>query len=317
MSRLTELRDKTGRQWDALFRAEANAEAALKKAREALTRPRTTFDSEDVSIVAFGSLARREWTAGSDLDWTLLVDGQANAEHVTTARRIGQVFSEAGFKLPGRTGVFGNTAFSHAIIHQIGGQDDTNRNTTQRLLLLLESLPLGSHDQASNRVVAGVDYASKVREREGEGWGIRNIKLRMSRKLLFASGLLTCFSCDPRFLRLLNPVLAADPTVEGVARHLMDYTSRPPLEILAEALLLYDPGHQSLDILACYDEFLRRLDDQHLREHLENRAPDQADSDTRFQDFQDVTRSFQKALKQLFFRGDEVLADLTREYGVF
>jgi predicted nucleotidyltransferase len=31
------------------------------------------IDSEDA--VVFGSLARGEFTAGSDIDWTLLVDG--------------------------------------------------------------------------------------------------------------------------------------------------------------------------------------------------------------------------------------------------
>jgi hypothetical protein len=27
-------------------------------------------------------------------------------------------------------------AFSHGIVHRIGGQNDTNKNTTQRILLL-------------------------------------------------------------------------------------------------------------------------------------------------------------------------------------
>ncbi len=31
----------------------------------------------DIGLVAFGSLARLEWTSGSDVDWTLLVDGKA------------------------------------------------------------------------------------------------------------------------------------------------------------------------------------------------------------------------------------------------
>jgi hypothetical protein len=41
-----------------------------------------------------------------------------------------------------------------------------------------------------------VDFASKQRDRAGAGWGLRNAKLRMSRKLIFASGLLVCFSAN-------------------------------------------------------------------------------------------------------------------------
>src|SRR5229473_3295864 len=138
------------------------------------------------------------------------------------------------FRPPGQTGTFGNMAFSHDIIHQIGGQNDTNRNTTQRILLLLESATIGRSNQAYERIIRGVinryleednhlltrdsrryrvprfllndivrfwrtmavDFASKQRDRAGKGWGLRNAKLRMSRKLIFASGLLVCFSAN-------------------------------------------------------------------------------------------------------------------------
>jgi hypothetical protein len=35
--------------------------------------------------------------------------------------------------LPGPTGTFGNLGFSHQLVHLIGGQDDTNKNTTQQV----------------------------------------------------------------------------------------------------------------------------------------------------------------------------------------
>jgi len=43
-------------------------------------------------------------------------------------------------------------AFRHDIIHQIGGQNDTNKNTNHRILLLLESRAIGKNVQASSEL---------------------------------------------------------------------------------------------------------------------------------------------------------------------
>lgn len=72
----------------------SNLRAARVRAaetRETLRRALREFDSEDTSIVVSGSLARDEFTEGSDIDWTLLIDGQANSAHhdlALKARRI-------------------------------------------------------------------------------------------------------------------------------------------------------------------------------------------------------------------------------------
>ena len=88
--------------------------------------------SDDYDLVVFGSLARGEWTSGSDVDWTLLIDGQASTDHRKVAREIEAELKRFKFngKLlvdPGPEGVFGNMAFSHDIVHLIGGQRDSNK----------------------------------------------------------------------------------------------------------------------------------------------------------------------------------------------
>src|SRR5271168_2944031 len=56
-----------------------------------LSRTHSQWVSLDTSLVVFGSLARGEWTPHSDLDWTYLIDGQANSDHLTIAQEIKEV----------------------------------------------------------------------------------------------------------------------------------------------------------------------------------------------------------------------------------
>src|SRR5689334_11969282 len=98
-------------------------EAALETREELnqlLSKEIPGYTSEDTSLVVFGSLARGEWTSGSDLDWTYLIDGGANSDHLLIAQKIQRLLEEnkAKFRPPTLTGTFGNMAFSHDIINQ-------------------------------------------------------------------------------------------------------------------------------------------------------------------------------------------------------
>jgi hypothetical protein len=53
---------------------------------------------------SFGSLGRNEFTVGSDLDWTLLIDGIADPAHFDVALviKIKERLEKLGHKPPGR-----------------------------------------------------------------------------------------------------------------------------------------------------------------------------------------------------------------------
>lgn len=338
----------------------------LSKSRESSLKTREDLDkllsaeiprytSEDTSFVVFGSLARGEWTSKSDLDWTFLIDGGANSDHLLIAQDIQKTLEKGEFQPPGPTGTFGNMAFSHDIIHQIGGQNDTNQNTTQRILLLLESCAIGKRTDAYERVIRGVinryleednhllmrdskrfrvprfllndivrfwrtmavDFASKQRDRAGKGWGLRNAKLRMSRKLIFASGLLVCFSSN------LDPDLHDQISTDNndirlkLVNHIRDYVRMTPLEIVAKSVERYGvPDSIAKELFGAYVEFLKLLNDEKSREALANLRSDDSRRDSTFQVVREISRSFENALDHIFFENQQI-APLTRKYGVF
>jgi hypothetical protein len=299
----------------------------------------------------FGSLARGEFTEGSDLDWTILIDGRADSDHLELVHTLKRRLRSAEFGDPGPTGVFGGLVFSHELIHAIGGEEDTNRNMTRRLLLLLESKSIDARGskQAYERVVSGilnryvqedasfisakrrsgrlprfllndvvrfwrtmaVDYANKHKAREGKGWALRNIKLRMSRKLLFVSGLFMCFSWP------LKKHIGPDQSniVPKLVDQLVEWTQRPPLDSLADIVEAYAPD-LSGDIFESYDAFLG-LNDQKTRELLECLSPDDAYKDDVFLAAREIATKFDGALTRLLFESNDDITQLSKKYGVF
>lgn len=344
------LADKAGRSWpniDAAARLSDETRAQLS----ALLRDQIPSDT---SVVVFGSLARGEYTTGSDLDWTLLIDGQADEGHFSQVQAITRILKEAKFHEPGPTGVFGNVAFSHPILHQIGGQEDTNKNTTQRILLLLESLAIGKPD-AHERVLrlvlsryveddrgllygsskrhiipmfllndivrywrtVAVDFVYKQRERSS-GWALRNAKLRMSRKLIFVSGLITCFG----FALFGKDRTWTDddgkPSIPALVRFLRDRIRVTPLESLAEVLLRPAISADTARLLFdSYDAFLALLSSEEKRRRLKGLPLDELGTDATFGEVRKLGREFQRGLDRLFFEEDEELRELIQRYGVF
>ena len=308
--------------------------------------------TDEGSFVVFGSMARREFTGGSDLDWTILIDGRADSLHLRLIHQLRNRLAEANFGKPGPTEVFGGLIFSHDLVHAVGGDEDTNKNMTRRLLLLLESAAVdapGSHEVRSRIVNAilsryvqedasfirsntradriprfllndvvrfwrtmAVDYANKYRARAGDKWALRNIKLRMSRKLLFVSGFFMCISWALRDQQSEDDSFVTQHLVD----HLTNWAQRTPLESLAGIISRYAPS-LAPDIFDNYDSFLALLNDNEKRAGLEKLSPDDAYEDGVFLEARNVATQFDTALTKLLYESNDDVTVLVKKYGVF
>ncbi len=347
---ITLLQSHVGQKWPAINRARTKAIAISQRLKKTLNG----LSSTDAGIVVFGSLARKEWTSKSDVDWTLLIDGQADPEHLKVAQEVAERLTEKKFQAPGATGIFGNMTFSHDLIQKIGGREDTNDNTTRRVLLLQESVAFGK-SEARERVLrlilsrylkddrglrfgslrykvprfllndivrywrtVTVDFVEKQRGQGGHGWGLRNAKLRMSRKLIFATGMLSCFSCELLCSARARRDLVEHHSTVAMEEHLRNFTKKTPLEILATFLLeLNIKRSTARKLFSAYNAFLAVLDDRKKRDHLKNLRPDDIPGDVVFSEVREYGHEFQEGLTALFFNDSKKLRDLTIFYGVF
>jgi predicted nucleotidyltransferase len=351
------LAEKVGSEWQNLARARAFTQKFRLELREKLAG----LDTEDTSVVVFGSLARDEASSKSDVDWTLLVDGIADPQHLNVAHEISRRLAKIQAKPPGVEGTFGNLAFSHEILHWIGGEDDSNANTTRRMLLLLESQPVGraeAWDRVLNNVLSRyltedrglwqktkdrgvplfllndiarfwrimvVDFAYKQRTRANRGYALRSIKLGLSRKLIYASGLLACFSCHFDFPDEHWGTLSTSRNPQLLIEHLRAIFRKTPLEVLATMLVRYDSLLEPVKrLFDAYDLFIGLMADEGLladgkssRDHLEGLDVASLETDSVYGEAREIRRAFGKALTEIFLDQKSELYNATIRYGVF
>lgn len=157
-----------------------------------------------------------------------------------------------------------------------------------------------------------VDYANKHRTRAAEKSALRNIKLRMSRKLLFVSGLFMCLSWI-----LSDDGKEADSFFyPKLVSHLREWTRRSPLESLATTLERYAPD-LSTGVFDPYDDFLGLIADRDSRIALEMLSPEEAYQSSIFLVARNSASNFDAALTKLLFESDDRVTRLVQKYGVF
>jgi hypothetical protein len=311
---------------------------------------RSADDYRDVDLVLLGSIARQEVTKGSDCDYLVLQNGctpEISQRLLTVADRVRE---ELEYAEPGRQGVFGDIVIAANLYERIGLESDSNQNLTHRMLLLTESasvfqestyhnvignilhrycadyLPPRRSPNATTKVprhlvndlvrlwrTIAVDFGAKRWRSKRDDSFLRLVKLRTTRKILFAGPLCTL---------LLAPDRASN------ARDLPDYLRRwlakPPLAQLASlasddtvAPRVSTNSRKALEkLLKAYDSLLELLDQDEVRTALKDKESEPQLFEETMQRCQDIAETIQLALQSIFF-DDAILKDRFRKYSVF
>jgi hypothetical protein len=289
-----------GRDFPNLLKARERTATGLAERRAKLD----ALDHDaDASVVLMGSWGRAEVTTGSDDDFMVLVDGSERGAVKPSVDDVKSVLDAA----PGDQGTFGTLVFCENLIENIGLDADSNSNLTQRMLFLLESVAVTAQEVHNDIVrywrTMCVDFAGK--ERRGRAkWGLRNAKLRTSRKVLFAGGLLPVLDC----YRL--------DRVE-MLEFLGEQFDLPPTDRIAEAFLRNHHPDAGARTLGAYDDFLGRLGDQSFRSELHALTRDASDQSNAFDEVRRIGHDLQAGLVALLFESETPLPKVVREYAIF
>jgi predicted nucleotidyltransferase len=267
---------------------------------------------KDEMIVINGSYARREASAGSDIDFYILTRG--DAAEPKWAKAVRQKIAKIVPIEPAEGGAFARVEPRDTLLRNIGGENDDNQNLTRRMLLLLEGEWLSNEEglkdvrrQILERYIAdgmtdhqlalfllndivryyrtmAVDYEFKtVETSKAKPWGIRNIKLVFSRKLLYASG-------------LFSVAMTADRTREQKISILQRLFDLPVIDRMKE--ICGNAGTER--VLASYNHFLSRLEDVAVRDHLKSLSTASGRQDELFRELKNEGHNFTRELLKLF-----------------
>lgn len=324
-SPLEALAEKAGRPFKNLSEARERTRAGLEERRARLG---DLQHSEGASVVLMGSWGRAEVTAGSDDDFMVLVQGAERSCIRPSTEAVKGVLDRA----PGSQGIFGDPVFSDNLAHNIGLDRDDNSNLTRRMLFLLESVPVTGdevyaavRDEVLSRYLDEsikdyrpprfllndvvrywrticVDFAGKEHEAPGK-WGLRNAKLRTSRKILFAGGFL--------------PVLECYRIEEAAMRGFLEQRlALPPIDRIAQSFLDHGASDAGARTLGAYDEFVGRMNDEDFRDALKKVTRKTSESSLEFTEMQRIGHELEGGLLALLYETHH-LPEVVREYAIF
>jgi predicted nucleotidyltransferase len=234
--------------------------------------------------------------------------------------KLAQTEDETGARRPGASGLFGTIQSAADLVERIGLDQDTNATHTRRALLLQESVSIYDpdlHEKLVESVLArylsdyeipkngpprflindlnrywftvAVDYQAKRWERLGRGWGIRYLKLLVTRRLSYVAGILPLLLCSDQHPATID--------------RLVESYKKPALERIAGLVNIDE--FEELDelgvVLVCAARFNEAISKGETRKILNNVRPDPAPGATPvFDELKELTVVLDEALRRMF-----------------
>lgn len=243
-----------------------------------------TLDSPHIAIMAAGSYGRYEAGTPSDLDDFII--SMPEAEDYKAMQVVKATVEGLKIPLPNKDGVFSVKIPYENILNKLGKEDESTNELAQRLLLLLESVPLYNpelcekitdeilckymelHRDSPQKeavilmndlirffryICANYQYKSW---HEGEKWVLRNVKLRHSRVVMYAG--------------LLFVILNASKNdyCKDKVSYIKSMLRFTPVERVAAIML--ENGHDPNAFLHNYDYYLGKVTQEESRFELFN-----------------------------------------------
>lgn len=323
----------------------------IKKIKDAVSKGGISPFGNDMDLVVFGSIARGECTSKSDVDWTLLMDGQSNPRCDSIALDIKEKIRNTDLYDPGTSGMFGQTSFSNELIYNIGGEEDKNHNLSRRLLLLLESERISAdHSEDStgtaySRVVGGIldrylSHDSAFHSNHGKEDNIprfllndvvrfwRTMCVDFAYKQIEQSGkkwalrnIKLRMSRKATFVKgvLMCAAFYKKPTEppEMQAR-MMEIVSTKSLDFILHELKSYKiKDDLIIQLFLSYNNFLGMLNNEDLRERISDIPMEEVYNHADFLAARENANHFQKALTEIFLIQETPLRDFSFKYAFF
>jgi len=263
---------------DIFSRCKGNADNSVFQMREVASE--LFGGRRDIIIGVNGSVARREYTSGSDVDHFFLSTSEEIIDFSQEEKEFRKILTIRGLKLPSTGGVFEGALPKSKLLRPIGGDEDVNRTLTRRMLFLLEGEWIFNQDAFEElRYELIAQYVAEDLEAQKLALYLLNDIIRYWRTICIDFEYKTSDGVKPRAIRLtklrISRMLLCFAGIVAVAES-NNLPAKEKRERLVELFSIQ--GIDRLDNLLkdkfysarrCYGEFLEKLDNKNFRQVLE------------------------------------------------